>query len=157
MSKGQSMVEFAILAIPAMIVLFIAIQFAIVARDSMALGQLSYQAARWAAAPSNSATDCNGVLNFITTPNVAPQPVMMIINQSGISCGSGTTLPASPSGVVLLMICPGSTDCTSRTQGSQVQIELAMPIARDLFLGQSFLGVAFPSTLSAQTSALTQG
>lgn len=143
------MAEFLVAAGVAMIVTFVAIQFAVVARDSMALGQLSYQAARWAAAPSNSAADCNSVVDYIKNNSVAPQPVMMIINAAGISCNSG-------SGVVVTMVCPGGS-CTARTQGSPVQIELAMPIARDLFLGGSFFGVIFPSTLSNQTSALTQG
>lgn len=163
-AKGQAMMEFLIAGAIAMIVLFVAIQFAVIARDSMALGQLSYQAARWAAAPSNSAADCNsggpsggGLLDYIKNNNVAPEPVMMIINADGISCGSGTTPPASPNNVVVTMVCPGFTDCSLRTQGSQVQIMLAMPIANDLFLGQSFFGLSFPSTLSTQTSTLTQG
>ena len=148
-SKGQAMAEFLVAGGVAMIITFVAIQFAVIARDSMALGQLSYQAARWAAAPSNSAADCDSVLDYIKTYSVAPQPVMAVINAAGITCDSG-------SGVVVTMVCPGGS-CTARMQGSPVQIQLAMPITRDLFLGQSFFGVLFPNKVSNQTSALTQG
>ena len=151
---GQSMTEFAVIMIPAVIIMFVGIQFAVVARDSMALSQFAYQMARWASAPDNSAADCTALLNYINSnKNVMPLPVAQIVNANGISCSSTTT----PSGVALSMNCPGAGSCTTRSQGSQVQVVMAMSITKDLFLGQSFLGVGFPSSVPAQSSALTQG
>jgi Flp pilus assembly protein TadG len=155
-SKGQSMTEFMLVMIPAMIILFVAVQFAIIARDATALGQFAYQAARLAAAPSGSKWDGSALVNYITTnQQVMPLPVAMIANAHGISY-SGSSTP-TPNGVVVAMNCPGVTDCTQRSEGSQVQVVVTMSIINDLFLGQSFLGVVFPSTLSNQSSAFTQG
>jgi hypothetical protein len=136
------------------LLLFVGIQLAVIARDSMALSQFAYQMARWAAAPNNSATDCTALLSYITSSkNVMPLPVAQIVSANGISCSSSTT----PSGVAVTVNCPGAGSCTTRSQGSQVQVVMAMSITNDLFLGQSFLGVGFPSTVPAQSSALTQG
>lgn len=153
-SKGQAMAEFIVIAVPAIIVIFLGVQLAIIARDSMALNQFAYQAARWAAAPNNSAADCNALLNYIqANPSIIPEPVAMIVNANGISCSGSTT----PDGVVLTMTCPGVTDCTARSQGNQVEVVMSMSIARDLFLGSSFLGIGFPSSVPAASSTLTQG
>jgi Flp pilus assembly protein TadG len=155
-ARGQAAVEFTVMAIPAIIVLFVGIQFAVIARDSMALNQFAYQAARWTAAPDNSGSDCNALLSYIqANPSLMPAPVAKIVDANGISCASGGT--AAPSGVVVTMACPGVTDCTQRAQGNQVQIVMAMSITSDLFLSTSFLGVSLPSSLSGESSLLTQG
>ena len=62
---GQAMAEFMLVMIPAMIILFVAVQFAVIARDATALGQFTSQAARLAAAPINSALDCNALVTYI--------------------------------------------------------------------------------------------
>src|ERR1700686_2133363 len=64
-SNGQAMAEFMLVMIPAMIILFVAVQFAVIARDATALGQFAYQAARLAAAPSGAVVtmNCPGVSN----------------------------------------------------------------------------------------------
>ena len=152
------MTEFMFVMIPAMIVLFVAIQFAVIARDGTALGQFASQAARWAAAPANSGADCTALLNNYYQGGQStglPLPVAMIANANGISCGGSSTTASN--GVVLTMNCPGVTNCTLRSQGSQVQVVVTMSIANDLFLGQAFLGVLFPGSLSNQSSAFTQG
>ena len=161
-SKGQAMAEFMIAMIVAMIILFVAVQFAVIARDATALGQFTYQAARLAAAPTNTKWACTDLVNYITTSestttNIMPRPVAAIVANNGISCSS-TGPGGTPNGVVLTMNCPGTAGgCTQRTVGSQVQVVSAMAITRDLFLRQVFLGVGFPSSLSNQASAFTQG
>jgi hypothetical protein len=155
-SHGQAMAEFMFVMIPAMIILFVAVQFAVIARDATALGQFAYQAARLAAAPSGSVWDCTALVNYINAnKRVMPQPVGRIVaaNGNGISCSNATT----PNGVVMTMNCPGVANCKLRSQGNQVQVVVGMSITSDLFLGRSFLGVPFPSSLSNQSSALTQG
>ena len=154
--KGQAMAEFMIAMIPAVIILFVAIQFAVVARDGTALGQFASQMARWAAAPNNSGADAQKLVNYVrNNTSVMPLPVATIVNANGISyTGSSTT---TPNGVTVTMNCPGVTDCTKRVQGSQVQVVVTMSITKDLFLGQRFLGIGFPTSLSNQSSAFTQG
>ncbi|HLK86012.1 MAG TPA: hypothetical protein VKT27_05840 [Candidatus Binataceae bacterium] len=154
--NGQAMAEFMIAMIPAVIILFVAIQFAVVARDGTALGQFASQMARWAAAPSNSGADAQALVSYVqSNTKVMPLPVAMIVNANGISY-SGSASP-TPNGVTIAMNCPGVTDCTKRVQGSQVQVVVTMSITKDLFLGQTFLGIGFPSSLSNQSSAFTQG
>jgi hypothetical protein len=155
------MAEFMIVMIPAMIILFVAVQFAVIARDATALGQFTSQAARLAAAPSGSAWDCGALVTHITnssktSANIMPQPVAVIVKNNGISC-TGSATP-TPNGVTVTMNCPGTAGgCTARTQGSQVQVVIAMSITNDLFLGKTFLGVGFPNSLSNEASAMTQG
>jgi len=48
-AKGQAAVEFALISVVAMIVLFVAVQLALIGEDALALGQMNYQGARWAA------------------------------------------------------------------------------------------------------------
>lgn len=157
------MAEFMVVMIPAMIILFVAVQFAVIARDATALGQFTSQAARLAAAPINSAWDCSALVTYIKTSvtkkaNIMPQPVAVIVASNGISCSSAPAPAGTPKGVVMTMNCPGTAGgCTARTQGSQVQVVTAMSITNDLFLGGTFLGVSFPNSLSNQASAMTQG
>src|ERR1700675_1097754 len=59
--SGQAMVEFALVLFVAMIVLFVAIQMAFIGQTALALGQINYQGARFAAVnqcatPSDVAT-----------------------------------------------------------------------------------------------------
>lgn len=151
-ARGQSMVEFALGLIVAMIVLFLGIQLAVIGRDAMALGQFSYQAARWAAAPTNGKQDCSGLVSYVNSDNVAPQPIQVLMNSGGgITC-SGT----SGGGAVTVSMTCSNGDCTQRAAGDNVQISMTANIKHDLFLGTSFLGISFPTTVSSETSALTQ-
>jgi len=154
--KGQAMAEFMIAMIPALIILFVAIQFAVVARDGTALGQFASQMARWAAAPNNSGADAQKLVTYVqNNTNVMPLPVATIVKANGISYSGSST--STPNGVTVAMNCPGVADCTKRVQGSQVQVVMTMSITKDLFLGQTFLGIGFPTSLSNQSSAFTQG
>ena len=48
------MTEFMFMSFVALIILFVAVQMAAIGREYMALGQLSYQVARWATNPENN-------------------------------------------------------------------------------------------------------
>lgn len=151
-ARGQSMVEFAVGLVVAMIVLFLGIQLAVIARDSMALSQFSYQAARWAAEPANGKNDCTGLVSYINSKSVAPQPIQVLMNSGGgIACSGGT----GTSAVTVSMTCSNG-DCTQRPIGGEIQIAMSANIKHDLFLGTSFLGLSFPTTVNAQTSAMMQ-
>ncbi len=161
-ARGQAMAEFAMGAIVAVLILFLSIQLAIIGRDAMALGQFSYQAARWASEAPNTGSDCNALVNYLTSKNkttnasnsFAPAAIQALINSGGINCG-GT------SAVSVTMLCTNAGvsggNCTQRSTGDQVQVEMTANITPDLFFGQSFLGVvSFPTSLSTETTALTQ-
>src|SRR5690348_6582983 len=63
---GQSAVEFALVATVAMIVLFVGAQFAMIGRTALALGQMTYQGARYAAVHP----DCGDTACTITNPTI---------------------------------------------------------------------------------------
>lgn len=161
-SKGQAMAEFLAAAAVAMIILFVAVQFAAVARDAMALGQLNYQAARWATdGPNNNggtvaaSPQCADVMNFIQTTSTYKQGLLGSTIQDGLSCASG--VPGK--GINVAMTCSPAACAGLRPAGTEVQITLTMATKRVLFLtgnGTSFFGIPFPSSLSSSHSAYTQ-
>ena len=151
MKSGQAMMEFAGLLPVAMVILFVAIQFAVLGRDSLALGQANYQAARWATS-QNSAAQCSDITTYISS--VAPANIQAVISKYGISCDGST-----PNGVSVALACPSNPSaCTSgstRPQGTEVQITVTMNTQNDLFLTNPFLGVPLPQSLNSTQSALT--
>jgi len=151
MESGQAMMEFAGLLPVAMVILFVAIQFAVLGRDSLALGQANYQAARWATS-QNSAAQCSDIATYISS--AAPANIQAVISKYGISC-DGTT----PNGVSISLSCPANpsacTSGTNRSPGTEVKLTLTMSTRSDIFLTNPFLGVPLPQTLNSTESALT--
>src|SRR5580704_1355245 len=100
--KGQAMVEFLIMGAIAMIVLFVAIQFAALGREYMALGELNYQVTRWATDSGNNSIagtnspQCADVKNLIHGDSVSPYGTVLKIATgymgklatAGVSCGT---------------------------------------------------------------------
>src|ERR1700730_16767359 len=175
--KGQAMTEFLIMGAIAMIVLFVAIQMAALGREAMALGELNYQVTRWATDPGNNAlTDssgkpvnspqCTDVKSLIHGDSVSPYAAVSTvatgymgkIANAGVACA--TTPPRG--GIAVAMACTvagGSTTtpcAAQRAAGTGVQITLTMDTSSVIFLGNSFLGVPFPKTLSSTHMMLTQ-
>jgi hypothetical protein len=176
-AKGQAMVEFLIMGAIAMIVLFVAIQLAALGREYMALGELNYQVTRWATNPGNNglkdsggnavnSPQCGDVASLIHGDSVSPYATvskmatgyMGKLANAGVSCG--TTPPTG--GIAVAMACTAAggsttTSCAAqRAAGTGVQITLVMDTSTILFLGNSFLGVPFPKTLSSSHVMLTQ-
>src|ERR1700719_839869 len=83
-TKGQAAVEFALISVVAMIVLFVAVQLALIGEDALALGQMNYQGARWAAV-NTCVTDAQ-IMQFILSSG-SPS-----VTQSGGSCGTYLTM-----------------------------------------------------------------
>lgn len=175
------MAEFAVAAVVAMIVLFIAIQFAALGRDAVALGDLNYQLARWATDGHNNNVEQNGspvdspgcqaIKSLITNGTASPyQPLLgvadgfigRIANLGGVACGS--TPPAG--GIAVAMSCAPVNSSTFspcsngvRPEGSSVKITLTMDTRHALFLttsGYSFFGIPFPKQLANTQIAYTQ-
>src|SRR6267154_1631376 len=79
-ARGQAAVEFALISVVAMIVLFVAVQLALIGEDALALGQMNYQGARWAAV--NTCASDNQILQYML---LSGSPT---ITNSGGSCGT---------------------------------------------------------------------
>src|SRR5215467_5979768 len=80
-ARAQAMVEFALVLFVAMIVLFVSIQMAFIGQAALALGQMNYQAVRYAAV--NPSLGCNSVATYMHN-NGAPT-----VASKGVSCPSG--------------------------------------------------------------------
>jgi len=175
------MVEFAVASIVAMIILFIGIQFAALARYAIELNHLTYQVARWTTDSYNNnlkdssnnplaSPQCADVKNLITGSSVAPyqsmtNPAPGWVGKMAVNAGCGT---ASNGGIAINLTCtaPGSGGTVScsgqRPAGTQVQIAMSVDTKYVLFLSNplsasySFLGIPFPQTLNSSVSAFTQ-
>jgi hypothetical protein len=155
------MVEFLLASAVAMIILFVAIQFAVIARDAMVLGQLNYQVTRWATdSPNNhgnavtASPQCADVVNFLKTTSYGSGQLGPVINK-GVACASG--VPSA--GLNVAMTCSPAACAGLRPAGTEVQITLTMSTKQVLFLtgnGTSFFGIPFPSSLSSSHAAYTQ-
>jgi hypothetical protein len=155
------MVEFALVLFVAMIVLFVAIQMAFIGQTALALGQLNYQAARYAAV--NPTFGCSAVATFMSkygAPSVASKGVSCPSGESG--CPSGGVTASVGNGVHACMVCSGSTtDCTARNFGDTVQLELAFDATSVIFLSKNtsnpnFFGIPFPTQLTSTETAMSE-
>jgi hypothetical protein len=180
-AKGQAMTEFVFVAFVAMIILFVAIQMAALGRESMALGQLGYQAARWATNPKNNdstlvtvSPQCSDVAKLINAPASVSSKYSYVSTVSPLATGYmgkigyGNTVcgTAPPGGIGVAMACPNATAavCTGlRPAGTAVQVKLTMDTRNVLFLNldrsgnnPNFLGIPFPKTISSVQTMLTQ-
>ncbi len=136
-ARGQALVEFAITLTLMMIVLTVTIQCAIVGNAALAVSQLAYAGARYAAI--NSSYDQTAVSNYMIS---IASPT---ISESG-GADLTITLSCSPSA------CPPSG--TQRQFGSTVQVSVAYNLSGKLFLPNPFLGISFPTQLSGIQSAM---
>jgi len=167
--KGQAAVEFALISVVAMIVLFVAVQLALIGEDALALGQMNYQGARWAAV--NTCATNDQVMQYILFSG-SPS-----VTQSGGSCGTYLTMKITDSNQTAVSV-TGST-CSStptattgcanpRSFGTQVTISLAFKLDKAIFLlgtgnnfggtsrTQSWLGLNFPTQLSSTETAMAE-
>ena len=180
-TKGQAMTEFVFVAFVAMIILFVAIQMAALGRESMALGQLGYQAARWATNPKNNdgnvvtvSPQCTDVAKLISAPASVPAQYQYVSTTSPLATGyigkigyGNTVCGSAPAGGIgVAMACPNATAavCTGlRPAGTAVQVKLTMDTRNILFLNldrsgnnPNFLGIPFPKTITSVQTMLTQ-
>ena len=155
--RGQAAVEFALVLTVAMIVLFVAVQFALIGQIALALGQMNYQAARYAAIhPGCGATQCapSPDLDANATPiqpyalNLASPTIKYTNPTATCPCGSVKSFTVTqPSGT------PGVND---RAFGTQVAVSVTYDVTSQLFLPKNFLGLSFPTTLSSTETAMTE-
>jgi Flp pilus assembly protein TadG len=131
-SGAQSAVEFAFALPVVLITLLVGIQFAIIGEAALALGQVNYQGARYAAVNGNATQD------QVTT-------YMLSVASPTISANSGSYLHATLS---------GGPPCTF---GNSVTVALRYDASNLLALPNPFLGINFPTTLTSSESAFCEG
>ncbi len=131
--------------IVAMIVLFVAIQMAVIGQAALALGQMNYQGARYAAV--NNSALCSTVATYMSGVG---SPT---ITKNGVSCGA---CPATGGTVQVQMTCSGASCTGSRNFGDPVQVSLCFDATGLLFLSSNFMGVVFPTQLSSTETAMSE-
>lgn len=171
--RGQAAVEFALVATVAMIVLFVAVQLALIGEDALSLGQMNYQGARWAAV--NTCATYSDIANYILSvgsPSVTEsggtcgaQLTITITDFYGVVAPSTTPNTSGPihgsssactGGTVTPTACPGAG---TRPFGTPVTILLAFDAKKAIFLGdptKSWLGISFPTQLTSTETAMAE-
>jgi hypothetical protein len=173
--KGQAAVEFALISVVAMIVLFVAVQLALIGEDALALGQMNYQGARWAAV--NTCATNDQIMQFILfsgSPSVTQSGgcganLTMVITDS-TQVAPGTTVKGSSStcGTTAPTPTTGCATASARSFGTQVTIQLTFGLNNAIFLlgsgsnfagggrTQSWLGINFPTQLTSTETAMAE-
>ena len=141
-SRGQSAVEFALMAVLAIIIMTVGIQFALIGQAALALSQGSSVLARYAAVNPGTVGP-NGTV-ALTAP-------MKQLLSSSILTNSGGDL------TVTIASYSGTTTNTTDTpvQTDRLVIRLSYNAKSKIALPNPFLGiVTFPTTLSASDSQM---
>jgi Flp pilus assembly protein TadG len=131
-SSAQSVVEFAFALPVVLMLLLVGIQFAIIGEASLALGQVNYQGARYAAVYTNSTqAQVQSYMLSVASPTIAA---------NGGAYLTSTLSPAPP--------------CT---YGSSVTVSVSFNANSLMALPNPFLGINFPTTLTSSESAFCEG
>jgi Flp pilus assembly protein TadG len=131
-SSAQSVVEFAFALPVVLVTLLVGIQFAIIGEAYLALGQVNYQGARYAAV-------------YTSSNQSEVQAYMLSVASPTISANSGAYLTSTLS---------PAPPCT---YGSSVTVSLSYDASHLLALPNPFLGISFPTTLTSSESAFCEG
>ena len=143
-SRGQSMVEFALISTVAMMVMFVGIQFALIGQAALAVSQGSSALARYAAV-NPGALGTNGTVTL--TSGSAPYNLLSSSILTGTNNSDLTVTIASYTGTTTnTTTTPGYTD--------RVVITLSYNAAGKIALPNPFFGIQFPSTLAASDSQM---
>jgi Flp pilus assembly protein TadG len=127
--RAQAMVEFALISTVVLLVLLVGIQFAIVGQKALSVSQLAYQGARYASV--NATTDGSGIISYL----------------QGIA---GSSLSVSS---LTITVNPSSAP---RAFTSSVSVTVQYDLTSSIVLPNPFLGVKFPTSLSATETAMSE-
>jgi Flp pilus assembly protein TadG len=136
---AQAAVEFAFAVPIVLVMLVLGIQFAIIGAAALALGQVNYQGARYAAV--NTAADQTAVKNY-----------MLAVASPTISANSGSYLTATLSPAPPCAF--GSTVTVSVTYDVNHLLALPNPFLK---IPPLFPGISFPTTLTNSETAFCEG
>lgn len=132
--RGQAMVEFALVAIVAIIVLVVGIQFALIGQAALAVSQLSFAGARYASV--NTSYNQSQVQDYM------------------VQVGSPTI--TSHNGANLNITVTRSTNSDGTYFGQPVTVSISYNATGQLVLPNPFLGIRFPTTLTATETAMQE-
>jgi Flp pilus assembly protein TadG len=127
--RGQAMVEFALISTVALFVLLVGIQLAIIGQKALSVSQLAYQGARYAAV--NATTAGSDIVTYLE--GIAP-PALSV---------TGLSITVNPSTV-------------PRAFSSTVSVTVSYDLRSSLVLPNPFLGISFPTSLSATETAMSE-
>lgn len=131
--RGQSLVEFSLILTLVLLVILLAIQFALIGEAALALGQMDYQGARYAAVNPNA--DQTAVTSYMVSTG---SPTVTANN------GANLTVTLTPS-------------TTPRTFGQPVTVSVVFNAASLVVLPNPFFGISFPTQLQSTETAMTEG
>lgn len=155
-ARGQAMVEFALVAGIAMIILFVAVQFAMIGQVALALGQMNYQGARYASThPGCGDSTFNGgacIGSDIGKQNITAY--MLAVGSPVFNANSSD----------LTVSCTNPTDTsTPRPFGTTITCTAQFTLPSSvLFLPNPFMslypgfGIRFPTQLNSSETAMQQ-
>ena len=145
--RGQAMVEFALVSILAVIVLFGSVQLALIGQLHMALGQMNYRGVRYAAV----SPDC------IDGSNTACGLNNQTIKQYMLSVASPTILTITNANASALTVEYKNltNPNVKRIAGDTVQIKATLDISSQIFLPAG-IGLHFLNSLSSTQKAFTE-
>jgi Flp pilus assembly protein TadG len=136
-SRAQAMVELAIIAPVALILLLIGVQLALIGDAALALGQVAYQGARYEAVNTN-------------TTSSSLKGYMVSVGSPLIAANSGSYLTINS-------LSPDPGTGASCAYGSTLTLSVSFDIAHLIMVPNPFLGIQFPSTLKNSQSAFCEG
>ena len=143
-SKGQSMVEFALISSVAMMVMMIGVQFALIGQAALAVSQGASALARYAAV-NPGALGTNGTVTVTT--GSAPAQLLSSSILTGTNNSDLTVTIASYTGTTTTTTSsPGYTD--------RVLITVSYSAAGKIALPNPFFGIHFPTTLASSDSQM---
>ncbi len=134
LARGQAMVEFALIATVAIIVLIVGIQFALIGQAALAVSQLSFAGARYAS---------------VNTSYTQSQIQTYMVQE-------GSPTITSNSGANLTITVTRSTNADGTYFGQPVTVNISYNATSKLILPNPFLGITFPTTLTAQETAMQE-
>lgn len=153
---GQAAVEFALVLTVAMIVLFVAVQLALIGQAALALGQMNYQGARWAAVnPCATASDIATYMVSVGSPTITKNCGANLSISVDSIAGSPTCPVPSP------LPSPPGTCASPRAFSTPVVVQVHYSVTSSdkggvLVLPQNFLGIPFPTTLNSTETAMSE-
>jgi hypothetical protein len=123
-----------------MIVLFVGVQFAMIGRTALALGQMTYQGARYAAVHP----DCGNTACTITSPTI--RNFMLQVGWPTFTNNSAN-----------LVVTVSPDIPPSHTFGQAVTVTSSFTLPPSvLVLPNPFLGIPFPATLTSSQTAMSE-
>jgi Flp pilus assembly protein TadG len=140
--RGQSMVEFALLATVGLMVLLVGVQFALIGQAALAISQGAYIGARYASVSSAASQD---IIKTYVVSNGSPT-ITSNTNNLTVTADYDHSAGAAT-------VCPSMT---TRLFGCQVTVTLTFNSSGLIVLPNPFLGISFPTSLTATQSAMTE-